>query len=43
MDKETGEELCEICSDPLSVSVEGDVPIECRKCGMKVHSHSNLD
>lgn len=37
IDPETGKQVCEICSDLLSVSVEGDYPITCRSCGMKVN------
>ena len=41
VDSETGKQICEICSDLLSVSVEGDYPITCRSCGMKVLSNSD--
>ena len=41
VDPETGKQICEICSDLLSVSVEGDYPIACRKCGMKVSYQSD--
>ena len=36
LDSETGEKLCEICSEPLSSSVEGDRPIKCRTCKLQV-------
>lgn len=36
VDSETGKQVCEVCSDLLSVSVEGDYPIACRSCGMRV-------
>ena len=35
-DPETGDEACEICGEALSTSVEGDVAIKCRTCGLKV-------
>ena len=35
-DPETGSEACEICGEALSTSVEGDVAIKCRTCGLKV-------
>ena len=36
VDSETGKQVCEVCSDFLSVSVVGDYPIACRSCGMRV-------
>lgn len=36
IDKESGETLCEICGELLSSSVDGDVPIKCKSCGLQV-------